>query len=157
MTRPRGRAPKGERLLASVPHGHWKTTTFLAALRATGLRAPLVVDGAINGELFLGWVRFQFVPTLRPGDIVVMDDLGVHEVAGVREAITAAGARLFYLPPYSLDLNPIELVFSKFKWLLRSASARTVESLWSLCGELLERFTEAECRSCFKHCGYRYT
>jgi transposase len=127
MTRPRGRAPKGERLLASVPYGHWKTTTFLAALRTTGLTAPLVVDGAINGELFLGWARLHLVPTLRPGDIVVM------------------------------DLNPIDRVFSEFTWLLRSASARTVESLWSLCGELLDRFTEAECRNCFKNCDYRYT
>jgi transposase len=140
-----------------VPHGHWKTTTFLAALRATGLTAPLVVDGAINGELFLGWTRFHLVPKLRPGDIVVMDNLGAHKVAGVREAITAVGARLLYLPPYSPDLNQSELVFSKFKWLLRIASARTVETLRSLCGELLDRFTEAECRNCFKHCGYRYT
>jgi transposase len=115
-----------------VPHGHWKTTTFLAALRTTGLTAPLVIDGAINSELFLGWVRLHLVPTLRPGDIVVMDNRGAHKVAGVREAITAVGARLLCLPPYSLDLNPIELVFSTFKWLLRSASARTVESLWSL-------------------------
>ena len=157
MTRPRGRAPKGERLLASVPHGHWKTTTFLAALRCTGLTAPLVVDGAINGALFLGWVRHHLVPTLMSGDIVVMDNLGAHKVAGVREAIEAAGARLVYLPPYSPDLNPIELVFSKFKWLLKSASARTVEALWSVCGDVLDRFTEAECRSCFRHCGYRYT
>lgn len=157
MTRPRGRAPKGERLLASVPHGHWKTTTFLAALRTTGLTAPLVVDGAINGEIFLGWVTGHLVPTLQPGDIVVMDNLSAHKVAGVREGITAAGARLIYLPPYSPDLNPIELVFSKFKWLLKTASARTVESLWSLCGDLIDRFTEVECRNCFRHCGYRYT
>jgi transposase len=157
MTRPRGWAPKRERLLASVPHGHWKTTTFLAALRCTGLTAPLVVDGAINGELFLGWVRHHLVPTLMSGDIVVMDNLGAHKVAGVREAIEAAGARLVYLPPYSPDLNPIELVFSKFKWLFKSASARTVEALWSVCGDVLDRFTEAECRSCFRHCGYRYT
>jgi transposase len=157
MTHPRGRAPKGQRLLASSPHGHWKTTTFLAALRATGLTAPLVVDGAINGELFLGWVTSHLVTTLQPGDIVVMDNLGAHKVAGVREAIEAAGARLVYLPPYSPDLNPIELVFSKFKWLLRSASARTVDALWTLCGELLDQFTEAECRNCFRHCGYRYT
>ena len=156
MTRPRGRAPKGERLLASVPHGHWKTTTFLAALRCTGLTARLVVDGAINGELFLGWVRHHLVPTLMSGDIVVMDNLGAHKVAGVREAIEAAGARLVYLPPYSPDLNPIELVFSKFKWLFKSVSARTVEALWSVCGDVLDRFTEAECRS-FRHCGYRYT
>jgi transposase len=157
MTRPRGRALRGQRLLASVPHGHWKTTTFLAALRTTGLTAPLVVDGAINGELFLGWVRHHLVPTLKPGDIVVMDNLGAHKVAGVREAITAAGARLVYLPPYSPDLNPIELVFSKFKWLLKSASARTVETLWSVCSDVLDRFTEEECRNCFRHCGYRYT
>jgi transposase len=126
------RAPKGERLLASVPHGHWTTMTFLAALCTTGLTAPLVVAGAINSEVFLGWVRLHLVPTLRPGDIVVMDNLGAHKVAGVREAITAVGARRLCLPPYSPDLNPIELVFSTFKWLLRSASARTVESLWSL-------------------------
>ena len=157
MTRPRGRALKGQRVLASVPHGHWKTTSFLAALRTTGLTAPLVVDGAINGELFLGWVTGHLVPTLRPGDIVVMDNLGAHKVAGVREAITRAGARLVYLPPYSPDVNPIELVFSKFKWMLKSASARTVEALWSACGQLLDRFTETECRNCFRHCGYRCT
>jgi hypothetical protein len=107
MTRPRGRALRGERLLASVPHGHWKTTTFLAALRSTGLTAPLVVDGAINGELFLGWVRHHLVSKLKPGDVVGMDNLGVHKVAGVREAIAAAGARVIYLPLYSPDLNPI--------------------------------------------------
>lgn len=129
MTRPRGRAPRGQRVLAHVPHGHWKTTTFLAALRTTGLTAPLVVDGAINGELFLGWVRHHLVPTLKPGDIVVMDNLGAHKVVGVREAIAAAGAMVLYLPPYSPDLNPIELVFSKFKWLLKNASARAVNSL----------------------------
>jgi hypothetical protein len=106
MARPRGRAPRGERLLASVPHGHWKTTTFLAAIRSTGLTAPLVVDGAINGEIFLGWVRHHLVPTLQSGDVVVMDNLGVHKVAGVREAIAAAGARVFYLPPYSPDRRP---------------------------------------------------
>jgi transposase len=157
MTRPRGRAPKGERLLASVPHGHWKTTTFLAGLRSTGLTAPLVVDGAINGDIFLGWVRKHLAPTLRQGDIVVMDNLSAHKVTGVREAISAVEARVLYLPPYSPDLNPIELVFSKFKWLLKSASARTVDSLWSMCGSLIDAFTETECRNCFRHCGYRYT
>lgn len=157
MTRPRGRAPKGQRVLASVPHGHWKTTTFLAALRTTGLTAPLVVDGAINGELFLSWVTQHLVPTLDRGDIVVMDNLSAHKVAGVREAIETVGARVLYLPPYSPDLNPIELIFSKFKWLLKSAAARTVETLWSVCGELLDRFSEEECRNCFRHCGYRYT
>ena len=144
MVRPRGRAPKGVRPLASVPHGHWKTTTFLAALRCTGLTAPLVVDGAINGELFLGWVRHHLVPTLMHGDIVVMDNLGAHTVAGVRGAIESVGARLVYLPPYSPDLNPSELVVSKFKWLLKSASASTVGALWSACGAMLDRFTEAE-------------
>lgn len=153
MTRPRGPALRGERLLAGVPHGNCKTTTFLAALGSTGLTAPLVVDGAINGELFVGWVRHHLVPTLKPGDVVVMDNLGVHKVAGVREAIAAAGAGVIDLPPYSPDLNPIELVFSNFKWLLKGASARTVEALWSLCGDVLDRFTEAECRNCFQHCG----
>jgi transposase len=117
----------------------------------------LVVDGAINGELFLGWIIHQLVPTLQPGNIVVMRNLGAHKVAGVREAITAAGARLVYLPPHNPDLNPIELVFSKFKWLLKCASARTVEILWSVCSDVLDRFTESECRNCFRHCGYRYT
>jgi len=131
-------------VLASVPHGQWKTTTFLAALRTTGLTAPLVVDGAINGEIFLSWMRHHLVPTLKAGDIVMMDNLSAHKVVGVRQAITAITARLLYLPPYSPTLNPIELVFSKFKWLLKSASARTVESLWSLCGDLLDRFT-AKC------------
>ena len=114
MTRSSGRAPKGERLLASVPHGHWKMTTFLAALRTTGLTAPLVVDGAINGETFVGCVRHHLLPTFQPADVVAMDNLGVHKVAGVREAIAAAGARVIYLPPYSPDLNPIDLVFSNF-------------------------------------------
>ena len=108
MTRPRGRALRGTRLVAPVPHGHWKTTTFLAALRSGGLTAPLVVDGAVNGDIFLAYVRQQLVPTLRPGDIVVMDNLSSHKRAGVREAIEAAGAVLMYLPPYSPDLNPIE-------------------------------------------------
>ena len=119
--------------------------------------SPLVVDGAINGELFLGWVWHHLVPTLTPGDIVVMDNLDAHKVAGVREAIEGAGARLFYLPPYSPDLNPVELVFSKFKWPLKSAAARTVEALWSVCGDVLGHFTEAECRTCFRYCGYRFT
>jgi transposase len=157
MTRPRGRAPRGSRLLASVPHGHWKTTTFLAALRASGLTAPLVVDGAINGALFLAYVEQQLVPTLQPGDVVIMDNLSSHKRAGVREAIDSAGATLLYLPPYSPDLNPIELAFSKFKWLLKSAADRTVDSLWRTCGELLARFGPIECRNYMRHAGYRYT
>jgi transposase len=157
LTRTRGRALRGQRLVEAVPHGHWKTTTFLAALRATGLTAPLVVDGAINGELFLGYVRQHLVPTLLPGDIVVLDNLSAHKVAGVRAAIEAVKARIVYLPPYSPDLNPIELVFSKFKWLVRSAAERTVDGLWRLCGQLLDQFTATECQNYFRHCGYAAT
>jgi len=156
MTRRRGRSFLGTRLVSRVPHGHWKTTTFLAALRCSGLTAPLVVDGAINGAVFLAYVQQQLAPTLRPGDIVVMDNLNAHKVAGVRIAIEAVGARVAYLPPYSPDLNPIETVFSKFKALLRSAAARTIETLWQTCGRLLDDFSESECRNHFRHCGYRY-
>jgi transposase len=156
MTRVRGRAPLGDRLIAKVPHGHWKTTTFLAALRTTGLTAPLVVDGALNGDIFRAYVEQQLVPTLRRDDLVVMDNLNVHKVAGVRRAIESVGARVWYLPPYSPDLNPIETVFSKFKQLLRSAGERTVESLWQICGRLLDAFSESECRNHIRHCGYRY-
>ena len=157
MTRLWGRARKGERLVAAVPHGHWKTTTFLAALRSTGLTAPLVVDGAINGAVFLNYVRQQLVPTLSVGNLVIMDNLAAHKVSGVREAIAAVGARVVYLPPYSPDLNPIELVFAKFKALIRSAAERTVEGLWRLCGRLLDRFTATECLNYFRHCGYAAT
>jgi transposase len=157
MTRLRGRALKGARLIARVPHGHWKTTTFLAAMRTTGLTAPLVVDGAINGAIFRAYVEQQLVPTLRPGDIVVMDNLSAHKVAGIREAIESAGAEVLYLPPYSPDFNPIETLFSKFKHLLRSASERTVEALWRTCGQLVDLFQEPECRNHFRHCGYRYS
>ncbi len=143
-------------MVASTPHGHWKTTTFVAALRAEGLTAPLVVDGAINGDLFLAYVQQTLAPTLRPGDMVVMDNLSSHKRAGVREALAAVGAKLLYLPPYSPDFNPIEQAFSKFKWLLKSAGERTVEGLWNICGKLLERFTETECRNYFRHAGYRY-
>jgi transposase len=157
MTRLRGRALQGERVVAKVPYGHWKTTTFLAALRVRGLTAPLVVDGAINGAIFLAYVRQQLVPTLSSGDVVVMDNLSAHKVSGVREAIEAVGARVVYLPPYSPDLNPIELVFAKFKWLVRSAAERNMEGLWQLCGRLIDSFTPAECRNYFRHCGYTAT
>jgi transposase len=156
MTRARGRAPQGARLIAKVPHGHWKTTTFVAGLRTTGLIAPLVVDGAINGAVFQAYVEQQLAPRLRHGDIVVLDNLNVHKVAGARRAIEAAGAQMWLLPPYSPDLNPIETVFSKFKWLLRSAGERTVESLWRACGQLSDVFSERECRNHIRHCGYRY-
>lgn len=157
MVRPRGRSLEGTRLVCDVPHGHWKTTTFLSALRVTGLTAPLVIDGAINGELFRGWVEQHLAPTLRPGDIVVMDNLGSHKVAGVRQAIEAARATVAYLPPYSPDLNPIETVFSKFKWFVKSAARRTVDGLWSACAEASQLFQEPECRNHFRHAGYRYT
>lgn len=157
MTRPRGRSLRGTRLVAAVPHGHWKTTTFLAGLRTSGLTAPLVVDGAVNGDIFLAYVRQQLAPTLQPGDVVIMDNLSSHKRAGVREAIEATGATLMFLPPYSPDLNPIEQTFAKFKWLLKSAAHRTVEGLWKTCGQLLDQFTETECRNYIQHCGYRYT
>lgn len=157
MTRPRGRSRKGTRLMAAVPHGHWQTTTFLAGLRSSGLVAPLVVDGAINGEIFLAYVRQQLVPVLKPGDVVIMDNLSSHKRVGVRQAIEAVGANLIYLPPYSPDLNPIEQAFAKFKWLLKSAAHRTVEGLWRACGTLLDKFTASECERYIHHCGYRYT
>jgi transposase len=143
-------------LIAAVPYGHWKTTTFVAALRTSGLTAPLVIDGPINGEVFLAYVEQQLAPTLKPGDVVVLDNLSSHKRAGVREAIEAAGAVLLYLPPYSPDLNPIEQAFAKFKWLLKSAAERTVEALWHTCGQLLDAFTPTECRNYIHHCGYRY-
>ena len=137
-----------------MPHGHWRTTTFLCGLRLGGLVAPLVVDGAINGELFLASIEQQLAPALEPGDIVVRDNLNSHKVAGVREAIEAAGARVIYLPPYSPDLNPIEMAFAKLKQLIRTAAERTVEALWNSLGRLLDHFTPAECANYIRHCGY---
>ena len=157
MTRPRGRSLCGARLVASVPYSHGKTTTFLAGLRTCGLVAPLVIDGPVNGEIFLAYVRQQLVPTLSAGDVVILDNLASHKRVGVREAIEAAGAKLLFLPPYSPDLNPIENAFSKFKWLLKSGPARSVAVLWDACGKLLERFSETECRNYIRHAGYRYT
>ncbi len=154
MTRTRGRAPRGERLVGIVPHGHWHTTTFLAGLRTTGLIAPLVLDSAINGAAFLAYIQQFLVKELKPGDVVVLDNLSSHKVSGVREAIEAAGASLIYLPPYSPDLNPIELTFSKFKRLLRDAAERTIEDLWTAIGRLLKRFTPQECANYIRHCGF---
>ena len=154
MTRLRGRAPEGERLVDKTPHGHWKTTTFLAALRVEGLTAPLVIDGPLDGSLFSAYVRQHLAPTLRTGDVVVMDNLASHKVAGVRQTIEAVGARLVYLPPYSPDFNPIEQVFAKLKWLVRSAEERTVEGLWNLLGRLVDRFPPDECRNYFRNSGY---
>lgn len=157
MTRRYGRALRGTRVLEKTPCGRWQTTTFLGALRAIGFIAPLTIDGAINGPLFRAWVEQHLAPALQPGDIVVMDNLSSHKVAGVREAIEAAGAELRYLPPYSPDLNPIELAFSKLKKLLRDGAERTVDKLTALCGRILDEFKEPECRNYFSHCGYRST
>ena len=150
----RGWGPRGQRLRAMVPYGHWKTMTFLAALRHDRIDAPWVVDGPINGELFQLYVRQILVPTLTPGDIVVLDNLGSHKSHAVRSAIRAAGARLFFLPPYSPDLNPIEQVFAKLKHLLRKASERTVENTWRRAGALLDLFPPGECQNYLTNAGY---
>ena len=154
MTPTRGRALRGQRCIGHVPHGHWHTTTFVCALRSNALVAPLVLDGAIDGAAFRAWVEQSLAPALRAGDIVVMDNLGSHKVAGVRQAIEAAGAQLRYLPPYSPDLNPIEQVFSKLKTLLRRSAMRSLEPLWSTIGALLDAFSPAECSRYLRHCGY---
>lgn len=154
MTRLRGRSSRGTRCVASAPHGHWKTTTFVAGLRHDAISAPMVLDGPMNGAAFLAYVRTFLCPTLRPGDIVIADNLPSHKVFGVREAIEAAGAQIWYLPPYSPDLNPIEKMFSKLKALLRKAATRTVEALWSSIGELLDKFTARECANYFASSGY---
>jgi len=156
MTRIYGRSQCGSRVVEHVPAGRWETTTFLGALRVQGFVAPLTVDGPINGSLFLAWVKQHLVPTLSPGDVVIMDNLSSHKVAGVREAIESTGAELRYLPPYSPDLNPIELAFAKLKKLLRDGAERTVDKLWELCGRILDEFSPAECQNYFRHCGYRY-
>lgn len=157
MARTHGYAPKGQRLVEAAPHGHWHTTTFVGALTARGFVAPMVVDGAINGGLFRAYVEKVLVPDLRPGDVVVLDNLGSHTVAGVRAAVEGAGCRLLFLPPYSPDLNPIENAFSKLKGLLRKAAERTVEGLWGRIGKLLDQFLPGECRNYLRHCGYAAT
>jgi transposase len=154
LTRPYGWAPTDTRLVESVPHGHWMTTTFLGALRSTGLVAPLVIDGALNGDLFRAYVEQQLTRVLTPGDIVVMDNLSSHKVAGVREAIEGAGATLVYLPPYSPDLNPIEQAFAKIKHEIRKRAPRTKTACDALCGECLDWIPEAECRNYIRHAGY---
>jgi transposase len=157
MSRRYGRAPRGERLVCPLPHGHWKTTTFVARLRAGGMTAPLVIDGAMNGDLFVAYVEQVLVPTLRSGAVVVMDTLSSHKRARVRAAIEEAGCSLLYLPPYSPDLNPIEQAFAKLKALLRKAEERTVEGLWSFLGRALDAFAPEECRNYIRHCGYPAT
>ena len=154
MTRSHGRAPRGKRLVAKVPHGRWRTLTFLAALRSDRIDAPCVLDGPINGESFLAYVEQMLVPTLKPGDVVIIDNLGSHKGKAVRRAIRQAGAKLFFLPPYSPDLNPIEQVFAKLKTLLRQAAESTVEATWKRIGTLLERFSPTECANYFANAGY---
>jgi transposase len=154
MTRRYGRAPKGKRCIASAPCGNWQTTTFLAGLRCDGLTAPMVLDGPIDGESFLAWVQQFLAPTLREGDLVILDNLGSHKVEGVRAAIAAAGATLRYLPPYSPDFNPIEKLFSKLKALLRGAAKRSTEALWQEIGALLTTISPNECNNYFASSGY---
>ena len=154
MARLRGRAPRGERLVGKIPHGHWKTTTFVAGLRSTALTAPCVIDGPMNGNAFLAYVEQVLGPTLKPGDIVVLDNLSAHKVPGIREAIEAAGAKLLYLPPYSPDFNPIEQLFAKLKALLRKAAERSVEGLWNRIARLLDAFPPDECANYFRNAGY---
>ncbi len=157
MARRSGRCLKGTRLRAAVPHGHWKTTTFLAGLRHDGLIAPLVLDGPIDGESFLAYVEQFLAPTLTPGQIVMMDNLSSHKVEGVREAIETKGASLRYLPSYSPDLNPIEQLFAKLKAFLRKAATRTLEALWAAVATALASLATDECRNYLAHAGYRHS
>ncbi len=154
MARLRGRAPKGQRLRGAVPHGHWKTTTFIAGLRRDGIVAPFVLDGPINRDAFEAYVAQVLAPELRAGDIVVMDNLSSHKGPRVRELIEAVGASLLYLPPYSPDFNPIENAFAKLKALLRKAAERTIEGLWTTIGRLVDVFTPSECANYFAAAGY---
>src|SRR3712207_1587998 len=156
MTRLYGWAPKGERLVDAAPYGHWKTTTFVAGLRAGGGIAPFVLDGPMTGEAFRAYVEQVLAPELEPGDAVVMDNLSPHKVAGVKEAIQAAGASVLYLPSYSPDFNPIEQLFAKFKSLLRKAAARTQDALWETIGTSLDAFTPAECHNYIVNSGYEF-
>lgn len=154
MARLRGRSPRGERCRASVPHGHWKTTTLIAGLRLDGLAAPMVVDGAMNGEMFTAYTEIILAPTLAPGDIVILDNLPAHKVTGARTAIEAKGAFMLFLPPYSPDFNPIEQAFAKLKSILRKAAARTVDALEEAIATALDAFTPDECANYFTNSGY---
>ena len=154
MTPTHARCAKGQRCVARAPQGHWRTSTFVCALRQDGLAAPCVLDGPINGDAFVAWTEQMLVPQLRAGDIVIMDNLSSHKVQGVHQAIEAAGAQVRYLPPYSPDMNPIEQVFAKLKGLLRQTATRTQDSLWQAIGTLLDSFTPPECANYIRHCGY---
>lgn len=154
MARLRGRAKRGQRCRAAVPHGHWKTTTFTGALRLCGMTAPMVLDGPMNRVAFQAYIEQVLVPTLRPGDTVIMDNLPAHKGSDVRRAIEATGATLRYLPPYSPDLNPIENAFAKLKAVLRKAAARTIDQLWDAIRDALTKFTPCECANYFTAAGY---
>ncbi len=154
MARRYGRARRGERLVAAVPHGHWKTTTFVAGLRQGAIIAPCVIDKPMNGAIFKAYVEQMLAPSLSPGDIVIMDNLSSHKVKGIAEAIEARKAKLHYLPAYSPDLNPIEQAFAKLKALLRKAAERSVDALWNTIGRLLDQFTPQECANYFENSGY---
>jgi transposase len=149
-----GRGQRGQRVPDHTPHQHWQTSTFVAWLRVSGLTAPGLIDGAMDGDAFLAYLDQVLTPTLHPGDIVVLDNLAAHHVDSVRSRIEATGAELWYLPPYSPDFNPIELWFAKLKTLLRAARRRTVEELWTTVADCLRLFSETECRNYFRHCGY---
>lgn len=157
MTRRYGRAEGGKRCVASAPHGHWKTTTFVAGLRHDHLSAPMVADGPMDGAMFLAYVREFLCPALKPGDLVIADNLSSHKVAGVAQAIEAVGASLAYLPPYSPDLNPIEKFFAKLKSMLRKAAKRSVDALWTEIGDVLDNVTPEECNRYFQSSGYGIT
>jgi len=154
MARLRGWSRKGERCMAAIPHGHWKTITFVGGLTLNGFSAPMLLDGPMNGECFRAWVEQMLAPTLRPGDIVVMDNLPAHKVAGVREAIEACNAQLLYLPPYSPDFNPIENAFAKLKAHVRKAAARTVDALEAAAADALRQFEPRHCLNFFTNAGY---
>lgn len=156
MARLYGRARRGLRCLASIPHGHWKTTTFTGALRATGMTAPMVLDGPMNSDAFEAYVDQVLAPTLQPGDVVVMDNLAPHKRTEVRAIITARGAELRYLPPYSPDLNPIEECWSKLKGLLKSCAARTRQELDHAIAFCMRRVTPQDARAWIRHAGYSY-
>lgn len=154
MTRRRGRAPRGERVVGSVPDSHWKVTSVIGAVRLEGVAVASTIESAVDGPTFLAWVREALVPQLRAGDVVVMDNLAAHKVAGVKEAIEAAGASVLYLPPYSPDLSPIEPCWSKVKQFLRNAAARTAEALGAAITAALNTITRSDLLNCFRHCGY---
>jgi len=154
MTRLYGRAPVGQRLVAKVPHGHWKTTTLIAALGLEGIHCSTVVDGAVNADIFEAFVEHVLVPELAEGDVVIMDNLSSHKRARTRQLIEDAGAQLLFLPPYSPDFNPIEMVFSKIKNLLRSLACRTRQALWEAMQSVLDQVTPNDAQNCFRHCGY---